>query len=140
MRMVLTLAVAFAATTAYAADFDAKKLEGSWTFKSGMKAGTKAADESLKGEVVIKGDVMKMPLGDMNFEFKLVIDGKKTPVEVDLEITEGPIGKGEKAKGILSLEGDELKICYPPPGTTDRPTKFDGEKNHLFVLTKKKAK
>lgn len=140
MRMVLSLAVAFAATTAFAEDFDAKKLEGSWTFKSGMKAGTKAADESLKGEVVIKGDVMKMPLGDMNFEFKLVIDGKKTPVEVDLEITEGPIGKGEKAKGILSLEGDELKICYPAPGSNDRPTKFDGEKNHLFVLTKKKAK
>jgi uncharacterized protein (TIGR03067 family) len=140
MRMVLSLAIAFSATTVVAADFDAKKLEGTWTFKSGMKAGTKAADESLKGEVVVKGDVMKMPLGDMMFEFKLVIDGKKTPVEVDMEITEGPIGKGEKRKGILSLEGDELKICYPADGSADRPTKFDGEKNHLFVLTKKKAK
>lgn len=140
MRMVLSLAVAFATTAAYAADFDAKKLEGTWTFKSGMKAGTKAADESLKGEVVIKGDMMKMPLGDMVFDIKLVVDGKKTPVEVDLEITKGPIGEGEKRKGILSLEGDELKICYPADGSSDRPTKFDGEKNHLFVLTKKKAK
>jgi uncharacterized protein (TIGR03067 family) len=140
MRMILSLAVAFAATSAFAADFDAKKLEGTWTFKSGMKAGTKAADESLKGEVVIKGDMMKMPLGDMVFDIKLVTDGKKTPVEVDLEITKGPVGEGEKRKGILSLEGDELKICYPADGSADRPTKFDGEKNHLFVLTKKKAK
>lgn len=142
MRSVLSLSVALvAAWSASAQDkaFDAKALEGSWSFVSGMKAGQKANEESLKGEVTVKGDTMTMKMGEGSFVFKLTFDGKKTPVEVDMEITDGPIGKGEKGKGIIELKGDELKLCYPAPGGTDRPTKFDGEKNHLFVLKKKKA-
>jgi uncharacterized protein (TIGR03067 family) len=47
--------------------------------------------------------------------------------------------KGSTSKGIVELKGEELKMCYDSTGSGDRPTKFDGEKNHLFVLKKKKA-
>jgi len=81
---------------------------------------------------------MKGPMGDMKFEFKYTIDAKVTPVAIDLEITEGPIGKGEKRKGILELKDDTLKLSYPPE-EGDRPAKFDDGKSHSFTLKKEKA-
>jgi uncharacterized protein (TIGR03067 family) len=118
--------------------FDVKKLEGKWSLVSGMKNGTKSEGDALKTEFSVSGDVMKMKTGDGEFVFKLKIDPKKTPVQVDIEITEGPIGKGTVTKGILELKDDELKLCYDSTGMGDRPAKFEGEKAHLFVLKKKK--
>lgn len=140
----LTLALGCAAlwlspVSADDAKFDPKNLEGTWTFVSGMKAGTKSSDDELKKmTVTVKGDEMRMKSDQGEFVFKLTFDAKANPVAVDMEITDGPIGKGEKNKGIVELKGDEFKICYPGMGG-DRPAKFDGEKNHLFVLKKKKA-
>ena len=154
MRQLLTLSVLIVATWSVSAQdkkdekkddkkaeaFDAKKLEGTWTFVSGMKAGQKSGDDVKKNEVVFKGNEMTMTIGDMKFVLKMTINDKKTPIEVDFEITDGPIGKGDIAKGIIELTGDELKVCYPNMGMGDRPAKFDGEKNFFFVLKKKAAK
>jgi hypothetical protein len=57
-----------------------------------------------------------------------------------MEITKSPgdSANGSKAKGIVAVTGDEMKLCYEPMGG-DRPTKFDGgEKNYYFVMKKQK--
>jgi uncharacterized protein (TIGR03067 family) len=140
------LSVAFAVSVGVAQDkkddakkFDAKALDGAWSVESGVKMGTKSGDEVKKMEVTVKDGTMKMKTPDGEFVFKLKFNADKTPLEVDIEIADGPIGKGSTTKGIAELKGDELKFCYEPTGMGDRPAKFDGEKAHLFVFKKKKA-
>ena len=142
MRMALVLGLAAALATASRADdkkdkapLDPAKLEGTWTFVSGVKNGAKASEEGLKSAVKITKDKLTMGEGDMKFEFKYTVNAKATPAEIDLEMTAGPVGAGSKAKGLIALDGDELKLCYTPE---DRPKEFSGEKAFLFVLKRKK--
>lgn len=116
---------------------DAKQLEGKWTFVSGMKNGAEAGDDMKKAEFEIVKDVMTLNNMGQTFKFKFTVDGKTSPASIDLEMTESPFGAVMKAKGIVSLEGDEFKLCYHPMGD-DRPKKFDGKEAFLFVLKKKK--
>jgi uncharacterized protein (TIGR03067 family) len=143
------LSVAFAITIGVAQDkkdekkddkkFDAKTLDGAWSVESGVKMGNKSGDEVKKMEISFKDSTMKMKTPDGEFVFKMKFNADKTPLEVDIEIADGPIGKGSTTKGIAELKGEELKLCYEPTGMGDRPTKFDGEKAHYFVFKKKKA-
>ncbi len=140
MRHLMVLGLALALVGSGRAEdkkaaLDPAKLEGSWTFVSGMKNGAKASDDGLKGTVKIVKDKLMMGEGDMKFEFKFTLDTKADPVGIDMEMTASPFGAGMKAKGIISLEGDKLTLCYTQE---DRPKKFDGEKAMLFVLKKKK--
>jgi uncharacterized protein (TIGR03067 family) len=140
MRMAFVLGLAAALATVSRADdkkaaLDPAKLEGTWTFVSGMKNGAKASDEGLKSTVKITKDKLTMGEGDMKFEFKYSVNAKAGPAEIDLELTSGPVGAGSKAKGLVALDGDELKLCYSPE---DRPKEFSGEKAFLFVLKRKK--
>ncbi len=137
-RFVMTC-IALIAVVSLNADekkIDAKKLEGKWVFVKGMKNGNDASDEMKKGEVEIEKDGMTLRDGGQSFKFKFTIDDKQTPAAIDLEITDSPFGAGMKAKGIISLEGDDFKLCYAPEG--DRPTKFDGKDAFLFELKRKK--
>jgi len=141
MRTTLTLGLAMALGALVAADekkFDAAKVEGTWEFKSGEKNGTKVEADALKGKVKITKDMIAMGDGDMHFEFKYTVDAKASPAAIDMEMTKSPFGAGAKAKGIIEVDGDELKLCYNPTEGGDRPTKFDGAKAHLFVLKKAK--
>jgi len=139
MFRILTASLALLAVAMLHADdkkFDTKKLEGKWTFVSGMKNGTEAGDDMKKAEFDIAKDIMTLKNNDQTFKFKFTVDDKQTPTSIDLEITESPFGAGMKAKGIISLEGDDCKLCYAPEG--DRPTKFDGKSAFYFVLKRKK--
>jgi uncharacterized protein (TIGR03067 family) len=145
MRTALTLGLTLALGALAAADdkkdgkkFDASKLEGTWEFKSGTKNGTKVAEEMLKGKVKITKDMISMGEGDAHFEFKYTVDATKSPAAIDMTMTKSPFNMEAKAKGIITVDGDELKLCYNPDGAGERPTKFDGEKAHLFVLKKAK--
>lgn len=141
MRTTLALGLAVALGALVAADekkFDASKLEGNWEFKSGKKNGTKLDSDALKGKVKITKDLISMGEGDMHFEFKYTLDSKKDPVAIDMTMTKSPFNVEAKAKGIIAFDGDDLKLCYNPNADGERPTKFDGEKNHLFVLKKAK--
>lgn len=136
--MCASLAALLALSCSYADDkFDAKKLDGKWTFVSGMKNGVEGGEEMKKTEFEVAKDIMTMTTPMGAFKFKYTIDAKATPATIDLEITEGPIGQGSKSKGIISVDGDEFKLCYSPMGD-DRPKKFDGKEAHLFVLKRKK--
>jgi uncharacterized protein (TIGR03067 family) len=146
---ILGLGVLFIALASAGADdkdkdknkLDPEKLIGTWTFVSGEKSGTKLDADSLKkGSVVIAKDKLTLK-GDMgDFIMKYSLDTKKNPVEIKLEITEGPAGQGAMATGIIALKDDELKLAYPAMGG-DTPKEFaskEGSGVHYFVLKKKK--
>ena len=142
MRRVIAFGLFVAITAVTTAEeekkkaaLDPAKLVGSWQLTAGTKNGTKSSDDALKGVAKFTKDKISMGEGDMAFEFSYTLDTKVTPVAIDMEMTKGPMGVGTKAKGIISLEGDEMKLCYT---IEDRPAKFDGEKAMLFVMKKKK--
>jgi uncharacterized protein (TIGR03067 family) len=125
------------------AKFDAKKLEGKWTYVSGKKAGENSAKESLMGTVEITKDKFNIPgpeMKTMPVGYKL--DAKESPAKIDLEILDGMF-KGGKAEGIIEVKDDELKLCYVMVMGADakRPTKFESTKDNgafYFVLKRMK--
>jgi uncharacterized protein (TIGR03067 family) len=155
MKFVQLLAVAVAVAVAASAGaddkksegkkaeaFDAAKLLGKWQITGGKKAGADLNDETKKAVYVITKDQITIMAEDRTmFVMKYTITPKTSPAAIDMEITKSPndMVNGSKTKGIISLSGDEFKICYPPMGG-DRPTKFDGsDKNHFFTLKRMKA-
>ena len=139
MRTTLALGLVVAIGALSAAEekkFDPAKLEGNWEYKSGEKNGAKPGEDSLKAKIKITKDTITVGEGDMLFEFKYTVDAKASPAAIDMEMTKSPFGAGAKAKGIVAMDGDDLRLCYAPEG--DRPAKFDGAKAHYFVLKKAK--
>lgn len=122
-----------------AAAFDAAAMVGDWEYVSGMRAGDKLDKERLAGKVKITKDTLTIPSGaDKPFVMAYKLDTKTTPVNIDMEIKDGPVAEG-KAKGIVGFEGATLKICYQPTGG-DRPKKFESTKdNGAFFFVLKKA-
>jgi uncharacterized protein (TIGR03067 family) len=116
--------------------FDASKLDGKWTIVKGMKNGQEGGDDMKKTEIEIAKDTLSLEGAQGKFKFKFKLDDKQSPVAIDMEMTESPFGAGMKAKGIVSLEGDDFKLCYAPEG--DRPKKFDGKEAFYFELKRKK--
>jgi uncharacterized protein (TIGR03067 family) len=122
------------------AKFDPAKLVGDWTYVSGVKAGEKIGKESLAAKVTFTKDTITVPAGpDMKFLMAYKIDGKDTPAAINMEIKDGPVKEG-KAVGIVSIDGDELKLCYVVE-SDKRPTKFESTKdNKAFYFVLKRAK
>ncbi|MCX7702029.1 MAG: TIGR03067 domain-containing protein [Gemmataceae bacterium] len=135
------LVVAFASVRADEKKFDAEKMLGKWTYTAGEKAGVKSDLELIqKGTVTITKDTITLQDDSNKFVIKYKIDASKNPPVIDMEITESPFGAGAKAVGIVSLNGDELKICYNPMGETP-PEKFEtkeGSSANMFVLKRAK--
>jgi uncharacterized protein (TIGR03067 family) len=123
------------------AEFDPARILGDWTYESGVRAGEKIDKERLAGTVKITKDKLTLPSGtEKDFVMAYKLDKKANPVTIDMEIKDGPVQEG-KAKGILMMEGDRLKICYHPMGG-DRPKKFESTKDNgaFFFVLKKKEK
>jgi uncharacterized protein (TIGR03067 family) len=124
-------------------EFDPAKVAGNWTYESGVRSGEKVSKEHLAGKVEFTKDVIVVPSGEKDKPFKMAykINTKHTPALIDMEIKDGPVKEG-KAEGIISLEGDELKIAYVVEGQGHkRPTKFESAKDSgVFLFTLKKAK
>jgi uncharacterized protein (TIGR03067 family) len=120
---------------------DPAKLAGTWSYVSGEKSGEKIPADHLKdGIVEITKDNITLKSPDGKFVLKYKLDTAKSPVRISLEITEGPQGQGSKAEGIVALDKDQLKFCYPATGG-DTPKDFatkEGSGLHLFVLKRKK--
>lgn len=120
--------------------FDAAKIIGDWTYESGVKAGEKVPKDRLEGKVKITKDRLTIPSGtDKPFVMAYKLDTANNPVTIDMEIKSGPIDEG-KAKGIIAMDGNNLKICYHPTGGA-RPAKFESTKeNDAFYFVLKRAK
>lgn len=149
MKFLTPLALALALVGLTVADdkkaaLDPQKIVGDWSYVSGAKMGDKIDKERLVGTVVITKDAINLPAeNNQKFVMPYTINTKTSPAEIDLEIKEGPVGVGGKAKGIIALEKDELKICYAPEmgAEAKRPTKFESTKdNGAFLFVLKRAK
>ena len=136
-------AVAVAVGDDKAAKFDPEKLLGKYVEIEGTKAGVKADPDRLKGQfVTVTKDVFKIEgeKPEQTFEFAYKLDTTKNPVEIDLEIQSPDDLKGNKASGIIALDGQTVKLCYHSTDAKDRPTKFESsEKNGYFLWTMKKV-
>jgi uncharacterized protein (TIGR03067 family) len=68
------------------------------------------------------------------------VDPTKTPKELDAKHLTGA-SKGKTLKGIYRLQGDELQLCFGPPGDDLRPKTFttkEGEPVRLYTLKRAK--
>jgi uncharacterized protein (TIGR03067 family) len=123
---------------------DKDKVQGTWMVTRGEEGGQKVSAETLKGTtVVFKEDYMTVKDRADNKTWVVVfqMDASKKPKEITMTLTTGK-DKGKISKGIYSLEGDVLKLCYAMPGY-DRPTSFSTKKDaeqHCFILKRGKAK
>src|ERR1044072_1097363 len=104
--LVLGAAVGLVAASAgqekKAAKLDPAKVVGTYEFVSGVRDGEKVPEGNFKGTTFIvtkDGAELKTPEG--SFKFSYSIDATKTPAAIEMEITDGPIGKGMKSKGII---------------------------------------
>jgi len=123
------------------ADFDAKALLGKWSFTEGLKAGEKTDAKMLQDLAEFTADKITLKTADATFVFKYSIGAKASPVEVDMEILEPEGFKGAKAKGLIVLDGETLKLAYNPTPEGARPKDFKSTKdNGSHVYTMKKMK
>jgi uncharacterized protein (TIGR03067 family) len=133
MHFAVTLLVSFG-SLALGADQpadDAKKLEGHWAVVWRAYDGPRSDDVnqyltaqeymvSIKGRAFAirrarDGYLAEVPL-------TLKVDGSKNPKEVDFADKKGRL----VYEGIYRIKGDQLKLCYGPPG--QRPKKFASPK------------
>jgi uncharacterized protein (TIGR03067 family) len=141
------IALAFAANISAQdkekAKLDPAKLVGTYTFVDGVKDGTKTPADNLKMlSLIVTQDTMTLKTPDGDFKFKYSVDASKSPAEIELEILEGPVGKGAKSKGIIAMEGETVKIAYSPEEGA-RPKDFKCEKGsgaQGFTLKKAEPK
>lgn len=70
----------------------------------------------------------------------ITVDAIKKPIHFDVKDDSGP-SKGKTHLGIISLDGETIKICYNTSSAQKRPTEFKTTKNDEFVfLTLKRIK
>ncbi len=121
--------------------FDAAKMVGDWTIIEGVKTGEKVGSDHLKTKVKVTKDTFILEGDAGKFVMAYKLDTAADPVSVDMEIKKGPIPEG-KAKGIVWVKGDEMKLCYVPMAEGQRPAKFESTKDNgaLFWTLKRNAK
>ncbi len=141
MRIVTytLIALSMSALVAAAERFDTKKLEGSYTVVSGQRDGKALPEEEFKGSVVtFTADRVTGTDKDrkMFFASTYTIDDSSRPYTIKMESISPK--KGEKAEGVIEIDGDTVKLCYNLPGGK-APRGFEaGEKQHCFVLKRMK--
>ncbi|MCU0705024.1 MAG: TIGR03067 domain-containing protein [Fimbriiglobus sp.] len=141
LAMMVFVGGVFAEDKKEAAKFDPAKVEGKWMVTELTKYGEKADTKEMKDPAEFTKDTIKMKTGLGEFTFKYAVDPKTDPMGLDLEITSEQF-KGTKAKGILKLDGDTLKLTYNSEPGAERPTKFESGKDSKvlsFVFTRAKA-
>ncbi|MEM8679170.1 MAG: TIGR03067 domain-containing protein, partial [Planctomycetota bacterium] len=115
LSLLVMASLVSAQETAKAA-IDASKMYGDWEYVSGMRAGEEVAKERLEGVVSINEDTWTLPGGPgATFVMDYVMDASKDPAKIDFTIKEGPVPEGA-ALGIVTLDGDQLTLCYHPMG------------------------
>jgi len=135
----LCLAALVLATAARGESFDTKKLEGTYTIVSGRSDGKPIPADHVKGSVVtFTADTVSGTDKDrkMFFSSTYTIDDSTKPYTLKM-VSVSP-KKGEKATGVIEIDGDTVKLCYNLPGGEAPRTLDAGEKQHCFVLKKMK--
>lgn len=139
MSRTLTLLTLFALPALVVADEPAKptKLDGTYTVVSGERGGKAIPEAQIKGSVVtFTGDRIVGTDKDKKefFAATFAVDTAAKPMKIVMTSTAPKAG--EKAAGVIMVDGDAIKLAYNLPGG-EPPTDFKtGENQHLFVLKK----
>ena len=116
-----------------------KKLTGTWSFRSGQRAGSDVDADRLKINVEINEESFTIPAGpDDEFVISYKIDSSVSPMKIDMKVESGPAPEGSTAVGIIKIDDGEFAICYQAEGG-DRPAEFKStEENGCFMFKMKK--
>ncbi len=122
---------------------EAPKLEGKYTLVGGKKSDKPIDDDAKKAEYTFTADKVTIKGKDTTFVMSYKIDPKTSPIEIDMEIVDGPeFSKGAKALGIIEVKDDVLKLAYSMDKDKDeklkRPKNFDGKEGFMFEFKKAK--
>ena len=119
----------------------ATSLVGAWTIVEGTRGGEQVAADRMSGDIVFTKDGISMGEGEQAFKMSYVLNLEKSPVEVDMKITDGPAPAGSPATGIVKMDADgHLLLCYEGMGGA-RPDAFKStEDNNWFLFKMKKKK
>ena len=144
MRSILALALLAVPAALVAGDKkpadDLKAMVGKYGVQKAELGGKDLTEplQVLKFEVA-EGGKYTASHGEMIDAGSFTVDPTKTPKEMDVKPTGGPL-KGKLVKAIYKLDGDVLTICYDHTGG-DRPTKFESKPDTTVLLVSyKRAK
>ena len=116
----------------------APKLDGKYTLVGGKVNGNAVSDESKKAEYIFAPEKMTIKGGEFTFVMSYKIDPKTDPMNIDMEILEGPEGtKGSKAQGIIEVKEGTIKLAYSVE-KDKRPKDFKGASDFYFEFKKAK--
>ena len=116
-------------------------LAGTWTCAAATVNGRPLPDATVKQlRLTLTGGRYKTEKGsEVLFDSSYTTDPAKNPKEIIMVGTEGDLA-GKEARGIYSLQGDTLRICYTMPGQ-QRPAAFEslaGSEAYLIVWQRQK--
>jgi uncharacterized protein (TIGR03067 family) len=128
---------------------DIERMQGKWLVVSLTELGKAipAAETNLL-EFTIEKDVFtvvdktptkEQPDGEAVVQYKIVIDGAKTPKEINFTHLIG-VNKGKTEPGIYQFEKNQLKLALDE-SRKGRPTVFEGKEteNYSVIVLKKKG-
>lgn len=142
---ILVLAVSLSSYAQDKKGLDPAKLVGEWKYVDGLKDGEKVAAQVLKGIIKIDKKAFTLPseTPDEVFVMPYKLDASKSPAAIDFTIEKAPLAmkeaEGAQAAGIITLEGDTIKLAYASMGG-ERPKNFEStadNKVHVFTLKRK---
>jgi uncharacterized protein (TIGR03067 family) len=101
---------------------DQEKIQGTWTPVRAVANGVDAPAAVLKAaRLTFKGNTVTIQMGGRTQKETFKLDPAKTPKEIDTTSSEA---NAKTQLGIYELSGNQLKVCFAPPGVTKRPTGF----------------
>ncbi len=106
---------------------DIDKLTGVWKCVSGVNDGKPLPEDIVKQlKLTLTKDKYKTEKGTvLLFDGLYKIDAKQRPKHIDITAPEGDQA-GKTSKGIYTLEGDTLKMCYAN-SDGERPKEFESK-------------
>jgi uncharacterized protein (TIGR03067 family) len=118
---------------------DASKLIGTWTVTSAEKNGKTETATSTKGrQVRITRDAITCydSGGKTEMVASYTVDTSKTPWRIAMTCKQGE-HRGKKIEGIVSVEGDTLKLCHAKPDDS-APTGFRTKEGQCCFTAERK--
>jgi uncharacterized protein (TIGR03067 family) len=119
---------------------DGPKVEGSWATTSLMFGDKKLPAEILEKLMPVftfkEAKYTSSVMGKQDEAGSYKIDGKMKPAHIDLMIEEGK-DKGKTQVGLITVDGDVLKMALARPGEKDRPKDFEGGAGIIVVSFKR---
>lgn len=117
----------------------AKKMQGTWTVTAAEKDGKKLDNADIKGKTikVTEDKITCMKDGKTEEAYTYTLDTSGRQWTITLNGTEGE-HKDKKLKGIVSLDGDTMKVCFSKPDQ-DAPTSFQTKDGQCcYTLTRQR--